>query len=83
MRVLFETELADSYENASARISERLSAAVFGGIHYFGISPSGIAGAFIGWFLAKSIHETKGSFRAWVIHFAQDIVIMLFLFMKS
>ena len=48
------------------KVSEIISALVFGGVHYFGIAPSGVAGAimaaFIGWFLAKSINETKGFF---------------------
>lgn len=84
-RLSYTTIVAN--EQMSPRISEFLSAAVFGGVHYFGIAPSGIAGAamaaFIGWFLAKSINETKGFFWAWVIHFAQDVVIMFFLFMRN
>ncbi|HQO98868.1 MAG TPA: CPBP family intramembrane metalloprotease [Anaerolineaceae bacterium] len=84
-RLSYTTIVAN--ENGNPRISEFLSAAVFGGVHYFGIAPSGIAGAlmaaFIGWFLAKSINETKGFFWAWVIHFAQDVVILFFLFMSN
>lgn len=83
-RLSYVTVVAN--ENLSPRVSEILSALVFGGVHYFGIAPSGIPGAlmagFIGWFLAKSIHETKGFFWAWGIHFAQDVVILLFLFMR-
>lgn len=55
-----------------------VSAAIFGIVHYWG-SPGGIIGvivaAFLGWFLAKSIIETKGIFWAWMIHFLQDVVI--------
>ena len=84
-RLSYTTIVAN--ENLSPKISEFLSAVIFGGIHYFGIAPSGIAGAlmaaFIGWFLAKSINETKGFFWAWLIHFAQDVVILFFLFMRS
>lgn len=84
-RLSYTTIIAN--ENMSPRVSEFLSAIIFGGVHYFGIAPSGIAGAlmaaFIGWFLAKSINETKGFFWAWVIHFAQDVVIIFFLFMKN
>ena len=84
-RLSYTTIVAN--EKMSPRISEFLSAAVFGGVHYFGIAPSGIAGAlmaaFIGWLLAKSINETKGFIWAWTIHFAQDVVIMYFLFMKN
>ena len=84
-RLSYTTIVAN--EKMSPRISEFLSAAVFGGVHYFGIAPSGIAGAlmaaFIGWFLAKSINETKGFIWAWTIHFAQDVVIMYVLFTKN
>lgn len=84
-RLSYTTIVAN--ENMNARVSEFLSAAVFGGVHYFGIAPSGIIGAvmaaFIGWFLAKSINETKGFFWAWVIHFTQDVIILFFLFMKN
>ncbi|MFT6005009.1 MAG: hypothetical protein ACI8UQ_002153, partial [Bacteroidia bacterium] len=48
-------------------------------VHYFG-TPGGIIGVivagFLGWFLAKSILETKGFFWAWFIHFLQDVVII-------
>lgn len=84
-RLSFTTIVANARANPS--IAEFLSAAVFGGVHYFGIAPAGPAGAlmaaFIGWFLAKSINETKGFFWAWVLHFVQDVVILSFLFMKA
>lgn len=84
-RLSYTTIVAN--ENGDPRISEFLSALIFGGIHYFGIAPSGITGAmmgaFIGWFLAKSINETKGFFWAWSIHFLQDVVILFFLFMSN
>lgn len=55
-----------------------ISALLFGTVHYWG-NPGGIAGVlaagFLGWFLAKSILETKGIFWAWLIHFMQDIII--------
>jgi uncharacterized protein len=55
-----------------------LSGLLFGGVHYLG-TPGGVTGVFVagflGWFLAKSILETKGFFWAWLIHFLQDIVI--------
>jgi hypothetical protein len=55
-----------------------VSAAIFGGVHYFG-TPGGIPGVlmagFLGWFAAKSIGETGGFFWAWFIHFLQDVVI--------
>tara|TARA_R100001369_G_scaffold35799_1_gene61126 strand:+ start:111 stop:818 length:708 start_codon:yes stop_codon:yes gene_type:complete len=56
-----------------------ISGVLFGSVHYWG-TPGGIIGVivagFLGWFLAKSILETKGFFWAWFIHFLQDIVII-------
>jgi membrane protease YdiL (CAAX protease family) len=56
-----------------------ISGVVFGLPHYFGM-PSGIVGAlmagFLGWLLAMSLVETQGLLIAWVIHFAQDVVII-------
>ena len=55
-----------------------LSAFIFGTVHYWG-NPGGFLGVlvagFLGWFLTKSILETKGFFWAWLIHFFQDIII--------
>lgn len=55
-----------------------ISAILFGTVHYWG-NPGGIAGVivagFLGWFLAKSILETRGIFWAWFIHFLQDVII--------
>ena len=56
-----------------------VSAILFGSVHYWG-SPGGILGVlvagFLGWFLTKSILETKGIFWAWWIHFLQDVIII-------
>lgn len=69
--------------NIDSNITALLSGAIFGIVHYFG-TPGGIAGVimafFIGWFLSKSIIETKGFFWAWFIHFLQDIIIFYGLF---
>ena len=55
-----------------------ISALIFGIVHYWG-NPGGFSGVilagFLGWFLAKSILETKGIFWAWLIHFLQDVII--------
>ncbi|NUQ25067.1 MAG: hypothetical protein HUU34_14055 [Saprospiraceae bacterium] len=55
------------------------SAAIFGGIYYFG-TPGGPLGllmaGFLGWLLAKSLVETRGFGWAWSIHFLQDVVIL-------
>ncbi|NLE77654.1 MAG: CPBP family intramembrane metalloprotease [Chloroflexi bacterium] len=55
-----------------------LTAALFGLGHYTGV-PYGVAGVvmagFLGWLMATSMWETKGLFRAWFIHFLQDVLI--------
>jgi len=67
----------------SPYLAQGLGAAVFGIVHYFG-NPGGFVGvlmaAFIGWFLAKSMLETKGFFWALTIHCLQDVVIFSALF---
>jgi hypothetical protein len=60
-----------------------LMAAIWFGVgHYFGV-PYGIIGVvmstFLGWFLGRSLLETRGSFWAWFIHFLQDVVIFYFI----
>ena len=59
-----------------------LSAAFFALGHYYGhpSGPTGVAMAgFAGWIWARSMIETRGSFWAFVIHLAQDIIILTFL----
>ncbi len=67
----------------SAQKAAFTSGLLFGAVHYFG-TPGGIPGmllsAFLGWFLAKSIAETRSIGWAWLIHTAQDIVIFSALF---
>ncbi len=57
-----------------------LSGLYFGSFHYYGV-PSGIIGvimaSFLGWFLARSMFETKGFLAPWMIHFLQDFAIFL------
>lgn len=71
-------------ETSSNRYGIIMGSIVFGIIHYFGIMPNGIIGVilslFLGYFLTKSMQETKGFFWAFMIHFMLDIVIMLLLF---
>ena len=59
-----------------------VSAAFFALGHYYG-HPSGTTGVamagFAGWIWARSMIETRGSFWAFVIHMAQDIIILTFL----
>lgn len=75
--VVFKGILADKYIML-------ISGALFGILHYWG-TPGGIMGVlvagFLGWFLAKSILETKGIFWAWMIHCLQDVVIFSSMFM--
>jgi len=63
-----------------------LMAAYFGLGHYYGI-PYGVIGVlmagFLGWFLGKSMLETRGLGWAWYIHFWQDVLIFSFLAIGS
>ena len=63
-----------------------LMAAYFGIGHFYGI-PYGVIGVlmagFLGWFLGKSMLETRGLWWAWFIHFIQDILIFAFLAIGS
>lgn len=56
---------------------------VFGVVHYWGVAPNGFAGAImsalLGFFLAKSIQETRGFFWAFMIHFALNLAGMTFI----
>jgi membrane protease YdiL (CAAX protease family) len=58
-----------------------ITAIYFGLGHFYGV-PSSIIGVilatFLGWFLGKSLLETKGFFWAWTIHFVQDAFIFIF-----
>jgi len=62
-----------------------LMTTVFFGLgHFYGVPPNlvGVALAgFLGWFLGKSILETRGFFWAWLIHFVQDVFVFTFLAM--
>ena len=72
------------YHQLNPYISKALSAVIFGAVHYLGTPgkiPGVILAGFLGWFLSKSIHETKGFFWAWLIHFVQDVIIMTALFL--
>ncbi len=63
-----------------------LMAAYFGILHFYGV-PYGVIGvlmaAFLGWFLGKSMLETRGLFWAWFLHFLQDVLIFAFLAIGS
>ncbi len=55
-----------------------LSAAFFGVAHFYG-APSGVVGVVmsgvLGWFLARSMLDTRGFLAPWIIHAMQDVVI--------
>ncbi len=58
----------------------------FGIGHFYGVPPNviGVALAgFLGWFLGKSILETRGFFWAWTIHLLQDILVFTLLAMSA
>ncbi|MFZ5911263.1 MAG: CPBP family intramembrane glutamic endopeptidase [Chloroflexota bacterium] len=63
-----------------------ISGILFGLPHYFG-QPSGPVGVlmagFLGWLLALSLLETQGLFLAWAVHFVQDVVIFVSMFLIS
>lgn len=63
-----------------------LMAAYFGIGHFYGV-PFGVIGVlmagFLGWFLGKSMLETRGLWWAWFIHFWQDVLIFSFLAIGS
>ncbi|MEW6241367.1 MAG: CPBP family intramembrane glutamic endopeptidase [Chloroflexota bacterium] len=63
-----------------------LMAAYFGIGHFYGV-PYGVVGVlmagFLGWFLGKSMLETRGLWWAWFIHFWQDVLIFAFLAIGS
>jgi hypothetical protein len=55
-----------------------IAALIFGIGHYYG-APSGFLGVFmsglLGWYMCRSMYETKGFATSWMIHFMQDAVI--------
>jgi len=58
----------------------------FGLGHFYGVPPGWlgvILSSFLGWFLGKSLLETKGFFWAWLSHFCSDIFIFTFAAMTS
>lgn len=73
--------LSELWKVIGKKQSLLITTVYFGLGHFYGV-PSGIIGvilsAFLGWFLGKSLLETKGFFWAWFIHFLPDIVIFTF-----
>jgi len=73
--------LSELWKEIGKKQSLLIITVYFGLGHFYGV-PSGIIGvilsAFLGWFLGKSLLETKGFFWAWFIHFLPDIIIFTF-----
>ncbi len=63
-----------------------ISAMLFGIPHYMGF-PSGLIGVImagvLGYILSKATYETQGMGIAWFIHFLQDVIIFLALFIMN
>ncbi|OJF91545.1 CPBP family intramembrane glutamic endopeptidase [Alkalibacterium sp. 20] len=61
-----------------------IAAMIFGIAHFYG-APSGIVGVvmsvLLGWYLSRSMYETKGFASSWIIHFMQDVVIFSTIFL--
>ena len=77
--VLFRSAVLGTLKDVLPKKYLLLIAAVFFGIgHYYGV-PSGIIGAvmssILGWYMCRSMYETKGFVSSWIIHFMQDAVI--------
>jgi len=70
--------VAGLHERVSSSAICGISAGLFGLAHFYG-TPSGVFGVIasgaLGWFLARSMVETKGMGWALLIHFLQDVVI--------
>lgn len=64
-----------------------MGSVVFGVLHFWGVAPNGFLGAimaaYVGYFLAKSIQETKGFYWAFMIHFMLNLATMLFVLNQS
>jgi membrane protease YdiL (CAAX protease family) len=76
--IITRWSIAEGLGERYVRAAPWVSAIVFGSVHYFGV-PGGLLGSimagFLGWFLTKSIQNTRGIGWAWVIHFVQDVLI--------
>lgn len=77
--VIFRSSILGTLKDTLPKTYAVLTAAIFFGVaHYYG-APSGILGVFmaglLGWFMTRSMYETKGFLSSWIIHFMQDFVI--------
>lgn len=77
--IIFRSAVLGSLKDVLPKHQAIFTAALIFGIgHYYG-APSGILGVFmsglLGWYMCRSMYETKGFVSSWVIHFMQDAVI--------
>jgi len=77
--IVFRSAILGSLKNVLPKNQAIFIAAmIFGIAHYYG-APSGIVGvamsSILGWYLCRSMYETKGFVSSWIIHFMQDVVI--------
>jgi hypothetical protein len=77
--VQFRSAILGSLREVLPKNLQILTAAIYFGIgHYYG-APSGVVGVImsglLGWFMCRSMVETKGFVSSWIIHFMQDVVI--------
>jgi hypothetical protein len=85
--IVYRASLLAGLEPAVGAAAALLMAALwFGAGHYYGV-PNGVIGVvmagFLGWFLGRSVLETRGIVWAWGIHWLQDVVIFFFLAMGT
>jgi membrane protease YdiL (CAAX protease family) len=73
--------ISELFSAVGKRQALLITTALFGLGHFYG-TPSNVLGvllaSFLGWFLGKSMLETKGFFWAWLIHFLPDAFIFTF-----
>lgn len=77
--IVYRSTLLGSLRDALPKGQAILIASMLFGIaHYYG-APSGIVGVvmsgLLGWYMCRSMYETKGFASSWIIHFMQDVVI--------
>ena len=77
--IVFRSAILGSLENVLPKKQVIWVAAMIFGIGHFYGAPSGILGVvmsvLLGWYMSRSMAETKGFVASWIIHFMQDVVI--------
>lgn len=77
--VIFRSAILGTLKEVLPKNSVVIIAAIFFGVAHFYGAPGGIVGVFmsgiLGFYLSRSMYETKGFAASWFIHFMQDVVI--------